>query len=153
MSLGEKLGIPLILSDETLASIGALTNSYSYMELLAAAAAWHSLGLLGYAKITADDIAVIKDIESEFSKEGGISSQRNAMIHGVWSVEETKLPYKARPISFSRNGKVLLGEETTDATVNNVTLAIAVQIKRMQVLLRNWDALDNISFQKPSASP
>jgi hypothetical protein len=47
-SLSDKLGIPLVLSDEGLAAIGALTATYSQMELYAAVAVWHALGLRGY---------------------------------------------------------------------------------------------------------
>lgn len=176
--LGEKLGVPILLPDNLLAAIGALTNVYSLAELFAAMAAWHSLNLPAYegviltatlslkqrlgivaslgprGKITAEDVAVIKEIEIEFTRDGGLSSRRNSMIHAVWTTDNPAgYGGTVKPLIFARSGKASVGDPATEDTINTVTSAIAVQSKRLQTILERWGALDGLTFDKPLTLP
>lgn len=178
-SLSDKLGIPLVLSDEGLAAIGALTATYSQMELYAAVAVWHALGLRGYdgtiltaglslrqrldlvialgerGNITADDLAVVKEIQIEFSKEKGLSQRRNTIIHGVWTTKDkdVKKTSGAFPLSFSRSGKPIVGDEVTAETICKITQEISVQQVRLYQLIERWGAFGDLTFDKPQPSP
>ena len=170
MALAKELGLPILLADETLTSIGALASIYSVAELYAALAVWHALKLVSSDgllvttgmsierrlslvitvgprdAITADDIEKLKGVKAEFGGDNGLAKQRNDMIHAVWATNDPELAGEPQPITFPRSGKAKVGTAVTPVTINETTLRIVNQVVILELMLKRWGALTRLEF-------
>jgi hypothetical protein len=169
--------VKFTLSPETYEAIGALAAHYSLMEMFLAVAIWHFLKLPAYdgtlvtatlslrqrfdllidlvktRGLSAADIAELKDIETEFSRSGGVTVRRNQFIHAVWATSSDGKD--ALPLNFNRQGKPKMGTRAIADDIEGVTKDICIQAKRFhQVLERHgYVPTIGISFAAPQTPP
>ena len=168
--------IQFTLQPEDFEAIGSLAAHYSLIEMHVAVGIWHLLKLPAYEgtlvtgnmslkqrldllieltkirKIASKDVDELKSIETEFSKEDGITARRNRYVHAVWAADAPGRG-PAFPINFNRRGKLRTGAHASAEIIEAATKDICTQAKRFADLMsRIGFPLDaGISFDPPNA--